>query len=484
MQRECCLKMTALASPPDTSKKIVLAVSALTSFLPAFMLSSVNIALPSIQKVYGAGAVWLSWVATSYLLSSGVFLVPSGKMGDIWGRKKVLMVGIWVFIISSILGPLMPNIVLFLCLRAVQGAGGSLMLTMSMAILTSVFPASERGKALGVNAASIYLGSSAGPFFGGLIISALGWPSVFFLNGALGLAAVLLLKTRVPFEWREGSSKGFDLPGFLIYGTSLVAVMYGASILPSGPGWIISAAGLLLFAAFLRRMLRSEEPLFDVRLFSGNRVFAFSNVAALINYAATYSVAFLLSLYLQYIKALSPSGAGLIMVTQPLLQAFLSPLAGRLSDRIEPGLLASGGMFSTALGLFIFSFLGWNTPVVLIYAALILLGLGFAFFSSPNTNAIMSSVPARFYGAASGAVGTMRVLGQMGSMTIIAIIFSLFIGEEQITSERYGDFLSVVRISFSISSAVCFIGVFFSWFRGNLHKARGTGIDSEEESVR
>lgn len=476
--------MTAVASPPDMSKKVVLAVSALTSFLPSFMLSSVNIALPSIQKVYGASAVWLSWVATSYLLSSGVFLVPSGKMGDIWGRKKILAVGVWIFVLSSVLGPLMPNIVLFLCLRAVQGAGGSLMLTMSMAILTSVFPAAERGRALGVNAASIYLGSSAGPFFGGIIISVFGWPSVFFLNGALGLVAVYLLKTRIPFEWREGSSSGFDLPGFLIYGAALVSIMYGASILPSQSGWITAAAGLLLFAAFLRRMLRSEEPLFDVRLFSGNRVFAFSNIAALINYAATYSVAFLLSLYLQYIKVLTPRGAGLIMVTQPLLQASLSPFAGRLSDRIEPGLLASGGMFSTAAGLFILSFLGWETPTALIYGALVLLGLGFAFFSSPNTNAIMSSVPSSFYGAASGSVGTMRVLGQMGSMTVITIIFSIFIGEEQITPERYGDFLSVARISFSISSAVCFTGVFFSWFRGNLHQNQGDETAFDEESVR
>ncbi|MGI6784931.1 MAG: MFS transporter [Aminivibrio sp.] len=476
--------MTVQAPPPDPTKRIVLAISALTSFLPAFMLSSVNIALPSIQKVYGASAVWLSWVATSYLLSSGVFLVPSGKMGDIWGRKKILSVGLWVFILSSALGPMAPNIVIFLLLRAAQGAGGSLMLTMSMAILTSVFPAAERGKALGVNAASIYLGSSAGPFFGGLIISVLGWPSVFFLNGALSLAALVILKTRVPFEWREGSSRGFDMPGFVIYGTALVAVMYGASILPSAPGWVITGGGVALFSSFLRRMLRSEEPLFDVRLFSGNRIFAFSNAAALINYAATYSVSFLLSLYLQYIKALSPREAGLIMVTQPFLQAVLSPYAGRLSDRIEPGLLASGGMFSTASGLLILSFLGWNTPRILVYAALILLGVGFAFFSSPNTNAIMSSVPARFYGAASGSVGTMRVLGQMGSMTLITIIFSVYIGGEQITSERYADFLSAVRISFTISSAVCFAGVFFSWFRGNLHEGRDGEIFAEEESVR
>ena len=468
------------AISPDGTKRTVLAVSALTSFLPAFMLSSVNIALPSIQKSFTASAVWLSWVATAYLLSSGVFLVPSGKMGDIWGRKRTLAAGTWCFIISTVAAPMAPNMPLFILLRAIQGAGGSLMLTMSMAILTSVFPSAERGHALGVNTAAIYIGSSAGPFFGGILISALGWSSVFFLNAFLGLVALWLLKTRIPFEWREGSSKGFDLNGGLIYGVSLVAIMYGASILPSTKGLALLAFGGALFVLFLRRMLRSEDPLFDVRLFSGNRVFAFSNLAALISYAATYSVSFLLSLYLQYIKVLSSSESGMIMVTQPLLQAILSPYAGKLSDKIEPGWLASGGMLSTALGLALFSFLGWETPMVLIFSALILLGAGFAFFSSPNVNAIIGSVHTKFYGAASGSVGTMRVLGQMGNMTVITVIFASLFGDRQITPDRYDLFLTGVRISFSISAFLCFIGIFFSWFRGSLHHGQGGGDELDE----
>jgi MFS family permease len=245
--------------------------------------------------------------------------------------------------------------------------------------------------------------------------------------------------------------------------------MYGASILPSRAGLVLLVCGLVFFLFFLKRMLRMENPLFDIRLFSGNRVFAFSNIAALINYAATYSVAFLLSLYLQYIKGMTPSEAGIVMVTQPLLQAILSPFTGRLSDRIEPGLLASGGMFSTALGLALFIFLGRDTPMIMVVFALLLLGLGFAFFSSPNTNAIMGSVPARHYGVASGSVGTMRVLGQMTSMGIITVVFALFLGEGRITPDHYGTFLVMVRICFSISAMLCLVGVYFSFFRGNLH---------------
>ena len=469
-------------SSSGTSRNIVLAVAALTSFLPPFMLSAVNIALPAIQNAFGAGAVLLSWVATSYLLSSAVFLVPAGKMGDIWGRKRVLEWGMWIFIFSTFLCPFSPSMPLFILLRAVQGMGGSLMLTMGMAILTSVFPSSERGKALGVNVAAIYLGSSAGPFFGGILISFFGWHSVFFINVFLGAVSLLLLKRNVRFEWKEGSSRSMDITGFLVYGVSLVAVMYGASVLPSGTGMILMASGTLLFFVFLRRMLTVEDPLFEVRLFSGNRVFAFSNIAALINYAATYSVAFLLSLYLQYIKGMTPSEAGTIMVIQPILQAALSPVTGKLSDRIEPGLLASGGMASTAIGLGIFAFLDWGTPMFLIVAGLVLLGLGFAFFSSPNTNAIMGSVPSRYYGAASGAVGTMRVLGQMTSMAVITIVFAALLGDGQITRERYDSFIAAARICFSISSLLCFTGVFFSWFRGSLHTLKNETVSGKGEA--
>ena len=462
--------MTALHPiPPQVSKNVVLGVAALTAFLQPFMLSAVNMALPAIQAAFNANAVWLSWVATSYLLSSAVFLVPAGKMGDIWGRKRILSAGLLVFILSTFCCPFAPSMPFFIALRAVQGIGGSLVLTMGMAMLTSVFPPSERGKAIGVNVASIYLGSSAGPFFGGVLVSALGWQSIFFANVLLGGISAFLLQRFVRFEWKEARSKTLDVAGCVIYGTALVSVMYGATLLPSNRGAWLMAAGAGMFLVFLRRMLRSEDPLFDVRLFSGNRVFAFSSIAALINYAATYSVAFLLSLYLQYIKKLSPQEAGVIMVVQPLIQAVLSPFAGKLSDRVEPGILASAGMFSTSAGLGIFIFLGWDTPMPLVLASLVMLGLGFAFFSSPNTNAIMGSVHPRFYGVASGAVGTMRVLGQITSMAVITVVFASFLGDGRITPEQYPVFLVMVRICFTVSASLCLAGVFFSWFRGSIH---------------
>jgi MFS family permease len=245
-----------------------------------------------------------------------------------------------------------------------------------------------------------------------------------------------------------------------------VALMYGLSLLPAKGGLGFVAGGFIGISIFIAWEAKTESPVYDLNLFKTNRVFAFSNVAALINYSATFAVAFLLSLYLQHIKGLSPQNAGIILVAQPIVQTLFSPLAGRLSDRIEPRIVATTGMSLTALGLVFFIFLDEHSTLVLIVAWLILLGFGFALFSSPNTNAIMGSVERRFYGLASGSVGTMRLLGMMISMGITTMLFSMLIGRVQITAEYYPAFLKSIRVAFIVFSLLCFGGIFASMVRG------------------
>jgi MFS family permease len=208
-----------------------------------------------------------------------------------------------------------------------------------------------------------------------------------------------------------------------------------------------------------------------MNLFRSNTVFVFSNLAALINYSATFAVSFLLSLYLQYIKGLSPQNAGLILVSQPIMQALFSPSAGRLSDRIESRIVASAGMALTVIGLLLLTLLNEETALVFIIVSLMLLGFGFALFSSPNTNAIMSSVEKRFYGVASATLGTMRLIGQTLSMGIAMLIFAIHIGKVQITPEYYAPFLTSTQTAFVVFAVLCFGGIFASLARGNV---RGT----------
>jgi MFS family permease len=205
-----------------------------------------------------------------------------------------------------------------------------------------------------------------------------------------------------------------------------------------------------------------------MRLLATNRPFALSNVAALINYSATSAVGFLLSLYLQYLKALTAQQAGLILVAQPAMQALFSPVAGRLSDRIQPRIVASAGMALTALGLILLILVGPTTPLWTVVVRLMLMGFGFALFSSPNMNAIMGSVDRRSYGVASGMLATMRLVGQMLGMGITTLLFALFIGRVQITPAAYGEFLTSMKTAFAIFASLCVGGIFASLARGKI----------------
>ena len=321
---------------------------------------------------------------------------------------------------------------------------------------------------LGINVAAIYLGLSLGPSFGGILTQQFGWRSIFLVNVPLGIVVIYFVATKLKQEWAEAQGERFDLAGALIYSGMLVALMYGFSLLPAQAGMVLIIAGLAGIVLFILWERKAESPLLNMNLFFGNPAFAFSNLAALINYSATFAVTFLMSLYLQYIKGLTPQQAGMVLVFQPVVMAVFSPFAGRLSDKIEPRVVASIGMGFTAVGLVLFTFLESETPLAYIIAGLVLLGFGFALFSSPNTNAVMSSVERRFYGVGSATLGTMRLIGQMLSMGIAMVIFALHIGSARITPEYYPQFLTSTKTAFIIFAALCFGGIFASLARGKV----------------
>ncbi|PJB50246.1 MAG: MFS transporter [Chloroflexi bacterium CG_4_9_14_3_um_filter_45_9] len=450
------------------SKRTALLIATLSSFLTPFMSSSVNIALPTIASEFAMNAVVLSWVATSYLLAAAMFLIPFGRIADIYGRKRIFVYGILIYTVSSLLSAISTSAIMLISFRILQGIGSAMIFGTGVAILTSVFPLGERGKALGINVAAVYLGLSLGPFLGGFLTQHFGWRSIFLANVPLGLIIIAFTFWKLKGEWAEAKGERFDLIGSVIYSLALVAIMYGFSLLPAMWGAWLILIGALGILAFIKWEMKREYPIFEIDLFKNNTVFVFSNLAALINYSATFAVTFLLSLYLQYIKELSPQNAGLILLSQPIVQAVFSPFAGRLSDRIEPRIVASVGMALTVLGLFLFTFLNTNTSPGFIITGLIILGFGFAFFSSPNTNAVMSSVENRFYGLASAMLGTMRLTGQMLSMGIAMLIFAVYIGRVQITPEYYPLFLTSAKIAFIIFASLCFGGIFASLARGKV----------------
>jgi EmrB/QacA subfamily drug resistance transporter len=432
------------------------------------MGSSVNIALPSIGRDLSLDAVTLGWIATAYILASATLLVPFGRIADIYGRKKVFTYGVIVFTVSSFLSGIAGSAAMLISFRVLQGIGGAMIAGTGVAMLTSVFPAAERGKALGINVAATYAGLSLGPVLGGVLTQHLGWRSIFFVGVPLGLVVLGVILRKVKGDWAEAKGEKFDLAGSIIYSLALVVLVYGFTMLPAMLGVWLIVAGVIGLSAFVRWETKMRSPVLDMNLFKNNRVFAFSNLAALINYSATYAVAFFISLYLQYIKGFSPQSAGLILVAMPAVQAVFSPLAGRLSDRIEPGVIASMGMALTTAGLVFFVFLNGETSLEFIMGSLILIGFGFALFSSPNTNAVMGAAPKTAYGVASATVATMRQVGMVFSMGIAMLMFALHIGRVEITPEYYPAFLESMKTSFIIFAVLCFGGIFASLARGKV----------------
>jgi len=459
-----------MTHPTDSRavQRATLLAAVLASFLTSFLGSATNVAMPSIGREFAMDAVLLSWIPTAYLLAASIFLVPFGRLADIHGRKRVFISGMAVVTTGALVAGLSTSGTMLLVARMIQGIGSALIFGTSVAILTSVYPPGERGRVLGLSVAAVYVGLSLGPTIGGVLTQNLGWRSIFFVLVPVGLVALTFALTQLKGEWAEARGEPFDLRGTVLYSLALVGVMVGVSQLPTWGGAGLIAAGLAVLALFGAWELRTAYPVLNLQLFIGNRVFTLSNVAALISYSATAAVTYLLSLYLQYIKDLDPQQAGLVLIAQPVVQATLSPLTGRLSDRIEPRVVASAGMAITAIGLSLLIFIGPSTPWWIVSLCLAFLGLGFALFSSPNMNAVMGSVDRRYYGVASSTLATMRLLGQMFSMGIATLLFALFVGRVEITPQVYPQFLAAVRTAFVLFAALCALGILASLARGKV----------------
>ena len=454
-----------------TSKRAVLLVTCSAAFLFPFMGSSVNVALPRIGEALSMNTVELAWVATAFLLTSAVLLVPMGRLADMRGRKSVLVTGVGIYVLGSIVAALAWTGPVLIVARVVQGSGGAMLAATSVAILSNTFGPGERGKALGIQAASLYSGLSLGPAIGGMLTQAFGWRAVFYVNIPLGLSLFFAARLFLPHQEPSSAGVRFDLKGLGAYTVFLVGVMYGVTLLPDATGYISIAVGLASLAGLIHVERTQSVPLVDVRLFRYNITFALSNVAALLNYMATFAAGFLLSLYLQLVSGLSPQSAGFVLIAMPAIQAFVSPLAGRLSDRVEPRFLASLGMGLTVAALLMLSQLTPESPVLHVIAGLLTLGLGVGLFSSPNTNAVMTSVSSKQYGLAAATLSTVRQIGMVFSMGIATLVLGTVVGQVELGLTEPRLLAAAMRLIFIICSIACSFGILASLARGQVHHA-------------
>lgn len=456
-------------SASSVSSHQVLLINCLAAWMAAFMTTAINIALPSIQTEFHLSAVGLGWLQLGYMLASAVFLLPFGKLGDRYGRRLLFLGGVTVFAFSSVALVFAGSYALLIIFRVTQGLGCSMIFSTSAAIVTLAYPPGKRGWAMGISVAAAYLGMTTGPTIGGIIVYNIGWRSLFLVTGCfafLNLALDLWLLRRA--EWREQTLARLDRTGSVTYALALSAFLLGLSWMPLPRGIILLLAGMAGLWFFVFWESRAKDPLIQVSLFRHNRVFALSNLTALISYSSVWAMSYLVSLYLQFIKGLNAENAGFVLIAGVALQFLISPFGGRLSDRVEPRWVASAGMFLCAVGLLLFGFLRADTPYWYIVFALCLLGMGYGFFSGPNQNSIMGSVTRRDLGVASASISTVRMVGMAISVGAATVIIALIVGRHDIQPADYPNLLTAIRTTFRILTVMCALSVVASLVRGKM----------------
>lgn len=445
----------------------------ITAFITTFTGSALNLSIPSMGSEFHASATVIGWIVTGYILAAAVLSVPFGRLADLTGRKRILVIGILIFSLCSGGSAFASSMEMLLLFRIAQGIGAAMIFSTNTAVLISAFSPEKRGKVLGYSISSTYIGLSAGPVVGGFLNHYLGWRSIFVLTFAVSAAVFFIAAKKLPGSKVERDGQTMDILGNILYISMLTLIMFGLSTVSSlSYAKYLIIAGVILFVLFIVHELRVKSPIVEVRLFAHNIGYSFSNLAALMNYGATFALGYLLSIYLQVVMGFGSQISGLVLISQPLMMAVLSPYAGRLSDRVSPFKLASFGMALCALGLFSFIFISENYPFPLIIVNLIVVGVGFAFFSSPNTNAVMACVEKKDYGVASSILATMRSIGHSASMAVVTFIVARQMGNVTLAEAEPKLLVETMHISFIVFTCVCAVGIFISLKRKQ--KSQGT----------
>ncbi len=451
-------------------RRITVTVVVITAFITTFTGSALNLSIPGISGEFGVSAGNAGWLITGYTLAVAAFSVPMGRLADVTCMKPVLAAGIAVFTLCCGAAVFSGSFVVLMISRMVQGIGAAMIFSTNVAVLISAFPQERRGQALGYSLASTYAGLSAGPVVGGILDHVFGWRSIFIFTGVLGAAALAVTLHGLPSERRDSGEgrQSLDVPGNLLYLTFIVLFMYGASEILSGVLPVLCVtAGLVSGVAFVAYEMKTDDPAVDISLFRKDAGYACSNLAALMNYGATFAISYLMSVYLQAVMGYGSAAAGTIMISQPIVMAVLTPVMGKFSDRFSPFRMSSLGMAFCASGTFMFIFVNRSTSLFFVIAALAVTGLGFALFSSPNTNAVMSCVDKEYYGVASSLLATMRSIGHTLSMVIVTVTVDLYMAGVPVSGADPDTLVRVIRSSFIIFTSICIAGVFVSLRRSS-----------------
>lgn len=461
--------------------QIIIIVS-IGTFMSALDSSIVNISLPSISNYFNVNITTVEWVVLSYLLIISSLLLTYGRMGDLYGHKRIFNIGLLVFTAGSILCSLSPSIILLIIFRGVQATGAGMLMAMGPAIITINVPASERGRSLGIIAVSVSIALTMGPVIGGLLTYYFGWQSIFLINIPIGIAAFIWAVKIIPFS-KNCEEKRFDFVGALLLFLGLSAIIFSINFADKA-GWKnpyvigILAGGAAFIVSFIIAETRIKNPIFDLSLFK-NRLFSMSNISLFLNSMAQFVLSLLMPFYLIDLRHIPESRAGLVLIASPIVVMLVAPLAGYISDRLDARYISSAGMAIIATGLYLISTVKADTEIFIIITYNMIIGFGIGTFQTPNNSAIMGSVPENRRGVASSMLATMRNLGMVLGVAISGTLFNRRLGKltEIFSAEGYAGaeltsraFMGAMKTTLLIATALACIAVFTSLIRGPLNK--------------
>ncbi len=447
---------------------------------------SILIALPSIAGHFGASLETVLWIAISETLAISSLLLPMGRLSDILGRKQVYVTGFTIFVLASAAAGLAGSLPFLMVARVIQGVSSAMVQANGQAMVLSVFPGSERGKALGSQFSVVGVGSMSGMALGGVLVSTLGWRSVFLVNVPVGIvvlavALIVLDQSRFTQERQGDRRPPFDWLGSTLSATALLTILLamtlGNRIGWTSPGVLSCVLGFIVsLTGFIWWELRTPSPMLDLRLFK-RKLVALGIAAGWLSFLGSSGVRFLMALYLQSALRYSPQDAGLITLPMAITMTIMGPIAGRLSDRYGWLKLNVGGLGLASAALFMLSgAVGVNTSLQVLVPLLVLQSLGTGLFGSPNNSSIVSAVERSRYGIASALTSLTRNSANIVSNAVVtAIVVATMAAMGAASdlgsvSDEPTAFVEGVKRAFLAAGFMCSIGVVISFLKGDRPK--------------
>lgn len=453
---------------------LIFSVTVMGTFMAVLDSSIVNVALPLIAASFGVELTAVQWVVTAYLLVISSLLPLFGKIGDMYGRRRIYLLGFVIFTIGSLLCSLANSIWLLVAARVLQAIGASMLMSNSPAIVSVTFPGKERGRVLGMNGTVVALAAMAGPSLGGILVGLFNWQWIFYINLPIGIIAYLLGYYILPKE-EQHSSGTFDFMGAALFAVGMTGLLV---VLSQGEEWgwnslaifITTIVSIIILSIFVWNEGRATHPMIDLTLFK-RWPFSAGNVSGLLSFMAMYSSSMLMPFYLHSVMLLTPTQIGLAITPFPLLMAIAAPVSGYLSERVSPVILTTSGLGILASGLVYLSTLNAQSVIWQVIIGQAVMGIGNGMFQSPNNNSVLSSVPVSKVGLASGISALMRNVGMVSGTAVAVSVFESKRQQELanvaiLNNDAYiSAFLSAYHVALLIGACFAGLGLIISLSR-------------------